>query len=195
MKQLIFSIVIILCGLHISIAQNIEGVAVALPKEKISRYSGLVEVIPYFGLQNWGMYFETNSFPARGVCIGTAHGIQLVDRYFVGLGTGINIVHNKVFVPVYYSFRHDFSKSQARPFISTSLGMQFGYYKENGYYSLTPDESSPSYGLWSNIMFGYRFKNRWYVSAGVTLQNAMCRIVPDQIYGALGIIAGAGIKF
>ena len=191
MIKLIFSIIIILCGLNVSNAQNIEGVAITSTNEKKVRYSGLVDIMPCLGLLNWGLEYEMNSIATRGACIGTAHGIQIVDKYFLGIGTGINIVRNKLFVPVYSNFRLDFSKA----FVSASLGMQLGNYKEKGYYSLTPDESSPSYGIWSNIMFGYRFQNKLYVSTGVTLQNAKCGIFPNQIYGTLGIIAGVGIKF
>jgi hypothetical protein len=149
------------------------------------RYSGLVEVMPYIGLRNWGLEYNSNTDAAVGVCIGTSHGIQLVDKFFLGMGTGINIIHNKVYVPFYYDFRLDFSKQQTRPFMSISLGWQIG------------DLNKPvqSVGVLSSILFGYRFESKYYLSAGFTLQNAMEGLFLIQRYGTLGIIAGVGVKF
>ena len=188
MKQLIFSIIFVLCGLHSTLDQNVDEAYQPAKPRKI-HYSGLVEVMPYIGLQNWGLDYEMKNDVLVGGCILTAHGIQLFDKYFFGMGTGINFKFNKVYVPVYYNFRLDFSKEQARPFMSTSLGWQFGYCKEENY------KGVDSFGLWSNVMFGYQFKNGLYVSAGFTLQNAMQGIFLIEKYGTFGIIADAGFKF
>ncbi len=165
------------------------------------RYSGLVEVMPYEGLQYWGLEHDQFDDRAHGVCLATTHGIQLFDKYFFGLGIGANIETNHVYVPFYFNFRLDLSKEVARPFLSFSLGMQFGTFDD--YYG----DSYFSYGLWSNALFGYQFKCKLYIAAGFTLQNAMITdwyedgynrytsSYSEEVYGTLGVIASVGFKF
>lgn len=175
--------------------------AISVQKVRKVRYSGLVEAMPYIGLLNWGLEYDMYDDPAVGLCFGTTHGIQLLDKYFFGLGIGLNAESNHLYVPLYFNFRLDLSKEKARPFLSFSLGTQFGVF--NDYYY----EDYLSVGLWSNAMFGYQFKSRWYVAAGVTIQNAIYGNSfwydnndrywsgSEEIYGTLGMIASVGFKF
>jgi len=178
--------------------QDIEDACTSiLTTSKKVRYSGLAEVMPHFGLHHWGENV-TPHFAARGVCISTVHGIQLIDKYFLGIGTGLNNVADAIFVPVFLNFRFNLPNEQTKPFISTSVGMQFGGIINN---RIINSYQEASFGVWSNIMFGFCLKNRWYASAGLNLHNAMERyeqsntVNHKEIYGILGIIASLGIKF
>jgi hypothetical protein len=175
------------------------------PAQKVRkvRYSGLVEVSPYIGVKNWGLEYDLYDDRASGACIATTHGVQLFDKYFLGMGAGANIERNHVYVPVYFNFRLDLSKEQAaRPFLSFSLGMQFGAFDDSDY------DTYFTYGLWSNALVGYRFKSKLYIAAGLTLQNAVYDTGyyydggwnyhnghSEEIYGTLGMIASIGFKF
>jgi len=153
--------------------------------EKV-RYSGLMETMPYYGVFNC-----RNNASSYGLYIGTSHGIQLFDKYFYGLGIGINIVNNHIYVPFYNHLRIDLSKKQTRPFISALLGFQIGCYTET-------DSDVHPIGMWANIMFGYQFKNRLYIAAGFTAQNAVYLQLwgeNKEIYETYGLIVGIGVKF
>ena len=186
MKQLILSLTVVLCTLQITLAQDGETYQM-LTTPKKTRYSGLVEAMPYLGIHNWG-----NETSVSGLCFVTSHGIQLLDKFFFGMGIGINIENNHVYVPYYYHFRFDFSKEQVRPFISASLGFQIGCYTDT-------DSDVHPIGMWSNIMFGYQFKNRLYIAAGFTAQDSVYLNLlwgeNKEIYGTFGVIAGTGVKF
>jgi len=143
------------------------------------RYSGLVEAMPYYGIFNWA-----NNVPFFGLCVGTSHGIQFFDKFFYGLGIGINIENSHIYVPYYNHLRLDLSKEQIRPFISASLGFQIGCYSDD----------FPT-GFWSNIMFGYQFKTRLYIAAGLTMQKEIDLFSGLGEYGIIGMIANIGIKF
>ena len=202
MKQLIILVFVVLCVTQSVLARDIEEVYVSTitssEKTKKIHYSGLVEAMPFFGLNYWGEnltpYFQTN-----GVCIGTVHGIQIIDNYFLGIGAGLNIVAGVAFVPVYLNFRLNFLKEKSHPFMSTSLGMQFGGIINNRYIS---GYIEPSFGVWSNIMFGFQFQNGLYLATGLTQHNAIstekyARRENDveKIYGIFGVITSVGFKF
>ena len=143
------------------------------------RYSGLVEAMPYYGIFNWA-----NNVPFFGLCVGTSHGIQFFDKFFYGLGIGINIENNHIYVPYYNHIRFALSKEQTRPFISALLGFQIGCYSDD----------FPT-GIWSNIMFGYQFKNRLYIAAGLTMQKEIDLFSGLGEYGIIGMISNIGVKF
>ena len=189
MKQLILSLSVVLCTLQLTLAQDGEIYQMLTPPKKTKkvRYSALVEAMPYYGMHNWG-----KDASVSGLCIATSHGIQLVDKFFFGMGIGINIENSHIYVPYYYHFRLDLSKEQARPFISASLGFQIGCNTDT-------DSDVHPIGMWTDIMFGYQFKNRLYIAAGFTAQDAVYLEFlwgeNKEIYGTLGMIAGIGIKF
>ena len=203
MKQLILSVFVVFCALQPALTQDVEVASTSIlttpKKTKKIRYSGLAEVMPHFGLHHWGENV-TPHFAAHGVCINTVHGIQLIDKYFLGMGIGLNIVADLAFVPVFFNFRLDFSNEQTKPFMSTSVGMQFGGIINNHFINSYQEQS---FGVWSNIMFGLYFKNRWYAAAGLSLQNAkydwqditINRNDSKEIFGICGIIGSLGIKF
>jgi len=189
LKPFILSLIIILCIIQLTLAQDGETYQMEVtPKvTKKVRYSGLVEVMPYYGIHNWG-----NEASVYGLYIGTSHGIQFFDKFFYGWGVGINIENSHIYLPFFYHhIRLDFSKEQARPFISASLGLQIGCYTDT-------DSDVHPIGMWSNIMFGYQFKNRLYIAAGFTAQDAVFLQLwggNKKIYGTFGMIAGIGVKF
>ncbi len=178
-----------------------------MPQEKkVKRvsYSGLVEVAPFVGDCS-----EESGF--GGVAITTTHGIQIVDKYFVGLGVGVNVSSlNETYVPVYATFRLDLSRARTRPFFSCSLGAQFGNFRYNNddYYE---HMSRWDVGLWTNAMFGYRFANKLYVAGGITVQSAYRYtyvsfydsrgnydyddIYSQKVYGAVALMVAFGIRF
>ncbi|MDR1155238.1 MAG: hypothetical protein LBL04_11055 [Bacteroidales bacterium] len=164
------------------------------------RYSGLVEVSPYVGLQDWGLEHDRYGDRVHGVCIGTTHGIQLFGKYFLGMGIGANIEAHHVYMPFYFNFRLNLSTEQSHPFLSFSLGTQFGLPAD--YYDA--GSSYLSLGLWSNALLGYQFKKKFYIAFGLTLQDATISdwsgdswryTNSEELYGTLGAIAGIGFKF
>ncbi len=170
------------------------------------RYSGLVELSPYLGFDytNNSYHYHANGTYESvnghyGVSFSTTHGIQLMDKYFFGIGIGINSKsEGEVYVPFYTTFRLDLSPAPTRPFLSFSLGAQFGDFDYNDYY----DEGYITLGVWANAMFGYRFKNKLYAAIGITIQNANVysdsyryEWYRDEIYGMVGLMAGFGIRF
>ena len=124
------------------------------------RYSGLVELLPYFGDHSGG------SGGYSGASINTTYGVQLKEKYFVGIGTGINSSEDHTYIPLYATFGMDFSRERIHPFFALSLGPQFrcsgNYY--NDY------DSGSSVALWSNAMLGYRFKS-FYTASGISIQT------------------------
>ena len=181
MKKKFLSLIVVLCTMQLALAQD-GGTYQMETSPRITkkvRYSGLVEAMPYYGIFNWA-----NNTPFLGLCIGTSHGIQFFDRFFYGLGIGINIENSHIYVPYYNHIRLDLSKEQARSFISASLGFQIGCYTD-----------TDSAGFWSNIMYGYQFKNRLYIAAGFTMQKEIDLFSGLGEYGIIGMIASTGIKF
>lgn len=159
------------------------------------RYSGLVELTPYAGFGSSG-----TTHGSSGASITTAHGIQLMDKYFLGMGIGVNVESNgDLYVPVYTTFRLDLGQARARPFLSFSLGFQLGGFDYDAYY----DTGYLAYGLWSNAMFGYLFGNKMYLAAGLTAQNAQVYVddyydadwYSRNIYEVFGFMLSLGVKF
>ena len=124
------------------------------------RYSGLVELLPYFGDYSGG------SGGYGGASINTTYGVQLKEKYFLGIGTGINSSEYHTYIPLYATFGMDFSREKIHPFFTLSLGPQFRSSK-NYYFE---DVSGSSVALWSNAMFGYRFKS-FYTASGISIQT------------------------
>ncbi len=198
--------------------QDEEGAYRQIPaptarKEKKVRYSGSVEISPFLGFDymNKDSYYRGNGlYVAKpdgyaGVSFTTTHGIQLLDKYFFGAGIGLNVIsisENAVHIPVYTTFRMDLSRAQARPFVDFSLGMQVGWFDSDETYVYDGHYvSNATIGLWSKMMFGYKFKNKLYLAAGLTIQNAIYfdeyydEWYDEEIFGMIGLMVGFGVKF
>ena len=147
-------------------------------KVKKLRYSGLVELLPYIG-------------DYSGLAINTSYGVQLSEKYFLGMGTGMNFSEFRTNIPFYATFAMDFSTEKIRPFFSVSLGMQLRY----------DDDDDSDVSLWSNGMFGYRFKS-FYTACGISIQTMYkheynyneSRLVYDN-YGTVGFMFAFGFKW
>ena len=176
--------------LKIKYANGTEDIFVQVSPQDESvkklRYSGLVELTPYFGDHSGG----AGGF--SGVAINTSYGIQLKGKYFMGMGTGMNFTKYHTYIPLYATFGMDLSPEKIRPFFSVSLGAQF---RINDYYN-----DAPSAALWSNGMFGYRFKS-FYTACGISIQTGYNYEYnynePDKYnsYGAVCFMMAFGFKW
>ncbi len=158
------------------------------------RYSGLIELAPYFGMNFAGNSDEYGDY--SGVAFSTAHGIQLSEKYFFGLGFGVNS-GNDLYMPIFAAFRMNLSQEAAHPFLGASIGVQFD---NNTYYRYTEDgymhhDSRTSSGLWANIIVGYRFKNKFYVMSGIVIQSISRNDYIGESYSRIGFTIGIGVKF
>lgn len=169
------------------------------PQNKV-RYAGLVE----FG-QASGADVRNGDF-AWGSSLTTAHGVKIDERYFVGVGVGLNIDYLTAYkdkyiaLPIYATTQIDFPQSDHTIFLAASLGAQIGLQSEKNkeqstnttHYGNNPNGASA--GLWTNCMVGVRWKNNLYVSAGPTVRTAYNTVNPGD-YAAVGVILTVGIRF
>ena len=181
--------------LKIKYANGTEDIFVQVLQQdepvKKFRYSGLVELIPYFGDYSGG------ADGYGGVAINTSYGIQLKEKYFLGIGTGMNFTGYHTYTPLYATFGMDLSPDKIHPFFSVSLGAQFRINDDDYYYD---DNTPPSIALWSNAMFGYRFKS-FYTACGISVQTGYNREYnynePDKYnsFGAVCFMMAFGFKW
>lgn len=179
--------------------------AIQEKKARNVRYSGTVEASPFLGLNysDKTEYYQNGSYVSSpdgysGLAITTTHGVLIKDKYFIGLGVGLNFLSiEETFWPIYITFRLDLSSAPSRPFLGLSIGAQYTDIEIDTY-----DTSRWTTGLWSNIMFGYKFNNKFYLAGGLTVQNAYrdgywtsTGTGDTEVYGTIGAMASFGLNF
>lgn len=171
------------------------------PLSKV-RYAGLVEVG-----QSAGSDVKNGDF-AWGSSITTAHGVKINERYFVGVGIGLNVEYlgayegSYVALPIYATTQVDVcSNNDGRQlFVSAAVGGQVGLRSEENRIPRVdngPDKhhaNNTSGGLWANCMVGMRWGDKLYIAAGPTVRTANDTVKPGD-YAAVGAMLAVGIRF
>ncbi|MEM7039503.1 MAG: hypothetical protein AAF570_21190, partial [Bacteroidota bacterium] len=127
---------------------------------KRTRFNGVKNVAVkssgYFNNTSFGLLFGGNAYYDSPVypSIRMVNGYKFKDRFWTGLGTGIEFFQGRTWIPLYADLRYDFLKGDVSPYVQAIGG-----------YNFRPDPNAGVYQPW-----GYNYENdKGGIMTGVSL--------------------------
>jgi hypothetical protein len=144
MKKTILALAVLLMAITAFAQDNNEK-----PFRSPSGYQGFFETGSAYGLA-----YNLSLVNSQ---LSTTHGYQFTDKFFGGIGAGVNVsLNHPTVIPFYGAFHYIFTTNKVSPVVRARGG---AYFVPNSRVNLTPQMTSKDngFGAYGDIGFGVRF--------------------------------------